>query len=159
MDDINNNINIKLFKEDKNEVAMPSIGTDMTSEQEELISDSIDTAIGGEQVKVVILKEVEEIAENNYIFDFTDLQSINVIQKEALKSLVSNTGNVQLYLYKKGSGLTSFGMGDRYNLELMVPLVKNYVFNDEVKVYKNYKVGERVKEVIGKDITKMRLHL
>ena len=156
---MDNTSDIKLFKEDKNEVAMPSIDTEMTSEQAELISESIDKAIGGEQVKVVILKEVDEIAEDNYIFDFTELASINVIQKEALKSLVTNNGNVQLYLYKKGSGLTSFGSGDRYNLEMMIPLVRNYVFNSEIKIYKNYKVGEPAKEVISKDITKMRLHL
>lgn len=150
---------IKLFKEDKNEVAMPSINIEMTSEQKELISDDVSKAISGEQVKIVILKEVNEIAEDNYIFDFTELASINVIQKEALKSLVSNNGNVQLYLYKKGSGLTSFGVGERYNLEMMVPLVRNYVFNSDIKIYKNYRVGEPAKEVISKDITKMRLHL
>ena len=150
---------IKLFKEDKNEVAMPSINIEMTSEQKELISDDVSKAISGEQVKIVILKEVNEIAEDNYIFDFTELASINVIQKEALKSLVSNNGNVQLYLYKKGSGLSSFGVGERYNLEMMVPLVRNYVFNSDIKIYKNYRVGEPAKEVISKDITKMRLHL
>lgn len=150
---------IKLFKEDRNEVAMPSINIEMTSEQKELISDDVSKAISGEQVKIVILKEVNEIAEDNYIFDFTELASINVIQKEALKSLVSNNGNVQLYLYKKGSGLTSFGVGERYNLEMMVPLVRNYVFNSDIKIYKNYRVGEPAKEVISKDITKMRLHL
>lgn len=156
---MDNTSDIKLFKEDKNEIAMPSINIEMTSEQKELISDDINKAISGEQVKIVILKEVNEIAENNYVFDFTDLTSINVIQKEALKSLVSNNGNVQLYLYKKGSGLTSFGVGERYNLEMMVPLVRNYVFNSDIKIYKNYRVGEPAKEVVSKDITQMRLHL
>ena len=50
-------------------------------------------------------------------------------------------------------------MGDKYSLERLVPIVKEYVFNNEIKVYKNFQVGKPVEEVDGKDITKMRLKL
>ena len=50
-------------------------------------------------------------------------------------------------------------MGDKYSLERLVPLVREYVFNNEIKVYKNFKVGDKPEEVDHKDITKMRLNL
>lgn len=153
------NSNIKLFNADQNKIEMPSINQDLSDEQAKLISDDIQKAISGEQVKIIIVQEDIEISPLNYIFDFTDLSAINVIQKEALKALISKTGDIQLYLYKKQSGLIAFGMGNKYDLERMVPLIKHNVFNDEIKIYKNFKIGSTPEEVVSKDITKMRLNL
>ena len=156
---MDNKDNIKLFNTDENAIQMPSIGTDMSDEQSSLISESIDGAILGEHVKTLILPEDLEIYPLNYIFDFTDLQSINSIQREALKSLVSMQGDVQLYLYRKSSGLTAFGMGEKYSLERMVPLIRQYIFENKIIIYKNFELGKPVSEVSSRDITKMRLHL
>ena len=153
------NSNIKLFNTDENSVAMPSIQENSIEVQSELISESIDKAILGQQVKTLILPEDIEIYPQNYIFDFTDLESINTIQREALKSVVSMHGDVELYLYKKSSGLMAFGKGEKYSLERMVPIVKQYVFENKIKIYKNFEPGKPVKEVVSRDITKMRLNL
>ncbi|MBO5386785.1 MAG: hypothetical protein J6A59_01395 [Lachnospiraceae bacterium] len=156
---MDNNINIKLFNTDENNIAMPSVGNDDIKEQSSLMSESIDKAILGSQVKTLILPEDLDIYPTNYIFDFTDLQSINAIQKEALKSIVSLNGNVQLYIYKKSSGLMGFGMGEQYSLERMIPLIKQFVFENKIKVYKNFEKDKPLIEVVSRDITKMRLNL
>jgi hypothetical protein len=156
---MDNEENIKLFSVDENDIALPSIDSTVTETESKLISESIDGAILGEKIKTLILKEDTEIAPYNYIFDFTTLESINVMQKQSLKSLVSKYGDVQLYLYNKKNGLIAFGMGDKYSLERLVPLIRLHVFNNEIKVYKDFKVGEPVQEVNSKDITKMRLNL
>lgn len=156
---MDNESNIKLFNTDQNAIVMPHISTEVSEDKANLMSDTLDGAILGDKVKTLIIPEDTEIAPYNYIFDFSDLQSINVIQKSSLKSLISRYGDVQLYIYNKTRGLTAFGMGDKYSLERLVPLLREYVFNNEIKVYKNFMVGERPEEVEHKDITKMRLNL
>lgn len=156
---MDNESNIKLFNTDQSAVVMPHIDKEVSKESSSLISESIDGAILGDKVKTLIIPEDTEIVPYNYIFDFSDLTSINVIQKSSLKSLISKYGEVQLYIYNRTKGLTAFGMGDKYSLERLVPLLREYVFNNEIKVYKNFRVGEKPEEVDHKDITKMRLNL
>lgn len=148
---------LNLFSDDGNTVVLPSESNLDTTE--DLISKDIGDAILGDIVKTIIIPEGTEIADNNYIFDFTELSLINSIQRETLKSLISLEGDVVLYLYKKESGLISFGMGEKFKLEQMVPLVKHHVFDNKIRVYKNFKIGEALDEVTTRDITKMRLHL
>lgn len=154
-----NDSNIKLFNADQNSVVLPTISVEATNTENSLISESIDGAILGDKVKTLIIPEDLEISTHNYIFDFTDLATVNVLQKLSLKSLISKYGDVQLYLYNKKTGLTAFGMGDKYSLERLVPLIKEHVFNNEIKIYKNFVIGNKLEEVVSKDITKMRLNL
>lgn len=156
---MDNGNSIKLFDVDKNDVVLPTIEKDATQQSAELISEEIDGAILGDKVKTLIIPEDTDIALYNYVFDFTNLQSINVVQKSSLKALISLHGDIQLYLYNDKNGLTAFGMGDKYSLERTVPLIKKFVFNDEIKIYKNFRVGKQLEEVVSKDITKMRLNL
>lgn len=156
---MDNESTLKLFNTDPDAIAMPHISSEVSEDSSKLISESINDAILGDQVKTLIIPEDTEIAPYNYIFDFSDLSSINVIQKSSLKSLISRYGDIQLYIYNKTKGLTAFGMGDKYSLERLVPLLREFVFNNEIKVYKNFRVGETPEEVDHKDITKMRLNL
>ena len=156
---MDNESNIKLFNTDHNAIVMPHISAEVSEDTASLMNDTLADAILGDKVKTLIIPEDTEIAPYNYIFDFSDLQTINVIQKSSLKSLISRYGDVQLYIYNKTRGLTAFGMGDKYSLERLVPLVREYVFNNEIKIYKNFRVGERPEEVDHKDITRMRLNL
>lgn len=156
---MDNESTLKLFNTDPDAIAMPHISSEVSEDSSKLISESINDAILGDQVKTLIIPEDTEIAPYNYIFDFSDLSSINVIQKSSLKSLISRYGDIQLYIYNKTKGLTAFGMGDKYSLERLVPLIREFVFNNEIKVYKNFRVGETPEEVDHKDITKMRLNL
>ena len=156
---MDNESTLKLFNTDPDAIAMPHISSEVSEDSSKLISESINDAILGDQVKTLIIPEDTEIAPYNYIFDFSDLSSINVIQKSSLKSLISRYGDIQLYIYNKTKGLTAFGMGDKYSLERLVHLLREFVFNNEIKVYKNFRVGETPEEVDHKDITKMRLNL
>ena len=155
---MDNKETVKLFNTDQSKVVLPSLDNG-TNGTDNLISESIDGAISGEKVKTLLLKEDTDIAALNYIFDFTDLPVIEVMQKEALRALTSKYGDVQLYLYRKNQGLTAFGMGEKYRLERMIPIVKEAVFDNQIKIYKNFRRGEQPFEVNNKDITKMRLNL
>lgn len=154
MDDLG----LKLFKDNPDDVKMPTINKDISEEQSSLISDSIQDAITGSTVKKLILPESSVIAEKNFIFDFSKTASVTVFQREALKSLVSSTGDVALYLYKT-SGLVQFGKGEKYSLERMIPLVRHFIFADEIDIYKDYQPGCAANKVVNRDITKMRLNL
>lgn len=77
---MDNESNIKLFNTDQSAVVMPHISTEVSEDSSSLISESIDGAILGDKVKTLIIPEDTEIAPYNYIFDFSDLASINVIQ-------------------------------------------------------------------------------
>lgn len=139
---------------------MPTIQTEVSNEQSELISDEnqvYDNIMHDTVVRISLPKEAT-IAEKNFIFDFSDMESISVFQKEALKSLVSTEGNVSLYLYKKNN-ITKFGEGEQFTLERMVPLLRHYVFCDDIKIYKDYAEGKPLEEIEARDITKLRLNL
>ena len=151
---------IKLFKNDNGSVALPSVSTDDLDKQQALKSQKITEVLAKEMVKTLLLPEDKTIADENYIFDFSEVESISVFKKEALKSLISksDTADISLYLYRK-NGLVQFGKGDRYYLERIIPIMLNNIFGDEIKVYKNFKQGEPLVEVKERDITKLRLNL
>lgn len=151
--------NIKLFNSSPDDVVMPHISEEATEESKALISDDIDDAILGDNVKTLIIPEDTEIAKFNYVFDFTNIGTITVMQKQSIKSLISEYGDVQLYLYNDKKGLMAFGMGDKYILEKLVPIIKKHVFDDSIKVYKDFQPGKQLEEVNSRDITKMRLNL
>lgn len=152
-------LNIELFEDDGSTIKMPSISPTLTDEQSQLISDDISHAIDGDEVKTLILPEDNDIAEKNFIFDFSDIETISQSQTEAIKALLSIDGDIQLYLYRKQTGLTYFGSGNKYTLERIIPLIRTHVFEDGIRVYKDFKRGNKVEEVTSRDITKMRLHL
>lgn len=148
---------MKLFETSGDNIIMPSVNVS-ESDNDSLRSDSILGAITGEKVKTLIVPENTSIDETNYVFDFSETETVSVFQKEALKALASTNGDVSLYLYKK-SGLVKFGKGIQHNLERIIPLVRAHVFSNEIKVYKNFIPGEPVEEVESRDITKLRLNL
>lgn len=149
----------QLFNTNANDISMPSIKNELSDDDKVLISDSIDSAILNKQVKTLILPEQTDISKLNYILDFTDLKRINRMQREAIQSLLSKDGDVHIYLYTRQKGLFSVGFGSKYTLERLVPILKKFVFDDELPIYKNFEVGKELIEVESKDITQMRLNL
>lgn len=152
---------INIFGNNSNTIAiMPTINSEISTEQSELISDEtqIYENIMHDTVVRISLPKEAKITEKNFIFDFSNMESISVFQKEALKSLVEQEGNVSLYLYKKDT-VTKFGEGEQFKLERMIPLLRHYVFCDDIKIYKNYAEGKPLEEVEVRDITKLRLNL
>lgn len=145
---------IELFGTDANSVVIPSIEEANT----ELYSENISEVLLAPKVDVISVPKDSKVNPNNFIFDFSNLDSISVMQKEVLKSLVSKDGNIELYLYRK-NGLISFGLGEKYYLERVIPLVKQWIFGDEIKVYKNFIPGKQIFEVTGRDFTKLRLNI
>jgi len=152
------NMSIKLFKNESDVVTMPSIGLTQTAEQASLVSEDIKTELAKETIKTIRLKEDTEIDLDNFILDLSDIDQVTSSQKEVIKALLSKHGAVSIYLYKK-QGLIKLGVGEKYELERILPLIKFYVFNNEIKIYKNFKKGSPIEEVDTKDITKLRLHL
>ena len=82
-----------------------------------------------------------------------------MFKTEALKGLVSfDRKDVTLYLYKKNK-LIEFGKGDSYELDRIIPLMVQYVFDEDTKVYKDYTREKGAILVKDVDITKLRLNL
>lgn len=151
--------NIKLFNDSSDEVKLPSVTAEQLQEQQKLRSADITDAISGSTIKTLLLPEETRISDRNFVFDFSDTDKISVFQKEALKSLVTaNDGDTSLYLYRK-NGLVEFGKGVRHCLERLIPLMRACVFNNEIRVYKDFCVGKPVQEMESRDITKLRLNL
>ena len=152
---------MKLFNSSNDNVVLPSVNEKVVQQQEQLMSADIQGAISGDTVKKLLLPESSKIDPCNFSFDFSEMQSVTVFQREALKSLGSkkeSKQNVSLYLYRK-DGLVKFGMGEKYSLEREIPLLRHFIFGDEIRVYKNYVEGEPIVEVTGRDVTQMRLNL
>ncbi len=151
--------NISLFNDDGNKVAMPSINKELDQNDKELVSESIDNAILNEQVKTLLLPETEEISPINYIFDFSEVESATFMQMLTIKGLKSKDGDVSIYLYNKSRALYFIGYGEKYKLERTLPLIKQFVFEDKIRIFKNFERGKEVNLVEGMDITQMRLNL
>ena len=150
---------IRLFNNDGNEVAMPSIDKELNSEDTKLISESIDKALLNDEVKTLLLPEHQDIALKNYIIDFTNHPVVSRVQRTALHSIISKDGDIQIYFYTQKKGLYSLGFGDKYKLERILPILKQYIFEDKIAIYKDFRIGEEVHEVKSKDITKIRINL
>ena len=151
-------MDINLFKNDNGEVALPSIEIQQSDEQAKLMSDNIASELSKPTIKTIRIKEDIEIDPLNFVIDLSCVDTVTVLQKDVLKSLISSSGDASIYLYKK-QGLIKIGVGKRFELERLFPIIKNAVFNDEIKVYKNLNKGGEIEEINTKDITNYRLNL
>lgn len=147
--------NLKLFNSEATDVAMPSlIDTD-----ESLISQDVQEAIADETVKVLRIPEETHIPEVNYVLDLSELDFITISQRSAIKAMLSSNGDVPMYFYTS-TGLTYFGSGDKYKLDMIIPCIKQDIFIEgNLHIYKDVRPGKPLQEVIGRDITKWRLNL
>lgn len=171
---MDNTSGIKLFNDDSTEIAMPSVDI---PKDESFVADQLGDALEGEQVQKVLLPFSNVLEASNYVLDFTDISTITVFQKEALKGLLykkhkktlkeldsedSSEDNVELitiYMYRKAKDTVELGKGEKFHLEKAIPLLKKYVFSDEIKVYKNYNPGSREAIVITEKNISFRLNL
>lgn len=147
--------NLKLFNSEATDIAMPSlIDTD-----ESLISQDVQEAIADETVKVLRIPEETHIPEVNYVLDLSELDFITISQRSAIKAMLSSNGDVPMYFYTP-TGLTYFGSGDKYKLDMIIPCIKQDIFIEgNLHIYKDVKPGKPLQEVVGRDITKWRLNL
>lgn len=151
--------NLKLFKDDGLNISMPSINSNLATENKELISESIDRAILEKQVKTLLLPETTKINTPNYVLDVTNCDSLARIQMQVLHKLLSKEGDVNIYIYKGTKGLYFCGLADKYKLERIMPLIQKYVFEDKISIYKDFEIGAPVHTIKSKDITQMRINL
>lgn len=153
--------NMQLFPDDGNNIYMPSMTDDSLQDQQSLMSDNISTLISADTISPLNIKEGTHIDTENYIFDYSKVQSISMFEKNVLKSLLNkDSGNVSIYLYNKSGRLSYIGKGEKYQLARILPLLKANVFSSELNILKDYAIGsENIHLVNSKDITKLRLKL
>lgn len=153
---MDNTENIQLFSSDTNDVALPTMEL---QDNTELISDDIGDAILDETIKVLRIPEETYIPEVNYVLDLSELDFITISQRSAIKAMLSSNGDVPMYFYTS-TGLTYFGSGDKYKLDMIIPCIKQDIFIEgNLHIYKDVKPGKPLQEVVGRDITKWRLNL
>lgn len=170
---MDNTSGIKLFNDDSTEIAMPSVDI---PKDESFVADQLGDAIEGEQVQKVLLPFSNILEEVNYVLDFTDISTITVFQKEALKGLLykkhkktlketnneDNEDKVELitvYMYRKAKDVVELGKGEKFHLERAIPLLKKYVFDNEINVYKNYNSSTQEAITITENTISCRLNL
>lgn len=152
---------INLFSDDGKSVLLPNITSESLQEQKSLMSEGIDKVISEKTISPLNIKEGTHIDKENYIFDYSRVQSIDIFEKNVLKSLLDKErGNVSIYLYNKSGKLSYIGKGERYQLARILPLFKGNIFSEDLMILVNYVVGSSdVQLVSSKDITKLRLKL
>lgn len=153
--------NTGLFSDDGKHVIIPNISDDEVLRQSALISKDLGNSISEKVIDPLNIKEGTHIDTENYVFDYSRVQNINIFEKNVLKSLLNKeSGNVSLYLYNKSGKLSYIGKGERYTLARILPLLKGNVFSEELNILKDYVIGDsNIQLVNSKDITKLRLKL
>lgn len=152
---------VNLFSDDGKHIELPNIADEKLQAQQALMSESISTIISAETISPLNIKEGTQIDPENYVFDYSKVQNINIFEKNVLKSLLNKErGNVSIYLYNKSGKLSYIGKGERYQLARILPLFKSNVFSMELNILKDYVIGDpNIQLVNSKDITKLRLKL
>lgn len=152
---------VNLFSDDGKHIEIPNITEEKLQAQQTLMSEDISTMISAETISPLNIKEGTHIDPENYVFDYSKVQNINIFEKNVLKSLLNKEqGNVSIYLYNKSGKLSYIGKGERYQLARILPLFKGNVFSSELNILKNYTIGDpNIQLVNSKDITKLRLKL
>lgn len=152
---------VNLFSDDGKHIAIPNIADEKLQAQQALMSENISTVISAETISPLNIKEGTQIDPENYVFDYSKVQNINIFEKNVLKSLLNKeNGNVSIYLYNKSGKLSYIGKGERYQLARILPLFKGNVFSSELNILKDYTIGDpNIQLVNSKDITKLRLKL
>lgn len=123
-----------------------------------LMSQDISQALLGEVVKTLIVPETMEIELPNYVIDFTNIDDLNVFQKESIKSLLSEKGTVAIYIHKK-ENMAKVGYGSKEKLDYMISTFRTHVLGEDAKVYENVEKGKELIEVKMKDVTRLMMNI
>lgn len=153
----NTDSNIQIFKDSGETVR--GINNNVASEYDSLKSSNVEEIINQEVVKTMILPEGKELAEENYVLDFSNYNNPTIFKREILKSLLSKDkekATVAIYLCN-GNKFVQIGWGEKYYLSRLLPLIKINIFGDDVGVYKNVHHGEELQEVKGADLSDYQL--
>lgn len=153
----NGNDTIQLFADNSDTVQ--SINSSSSSEYEALRSGDVEELIQRETVKTLVLPEDTQLAEENYVLDFSNYSNPTIFKREILKSLISkdkDTATVAIYLCNDNK-FVQIGWGEKYYLSRILPLIKLNIFGDDVGVYKNVHHNEPLQEVKGADLSEYKL--
>lgn len=153
----NNDESIKLFADDGTTVQ--AVNQKSADEYNNIRSEGVTDIISRDVVKTLILPEGKELAEENYVLDFTACESPTIFRREILKSIISTdkeNATVAIYLCNKDK-FVQIGWGEKYFLSRMLPLIKVNIFQDDIRVFKNVHHGDELQEVKGADLSDYKL--
>lgn len=153
-------LDLELFDSKPDEVIVPSENIDKSGSKLDSDSEAIEKALLGEKVKLDLSREDLEIYPENYVIDLTNkngkIESTEVLVLESLKR---KGGDIALYLYAKGNGMVFFGTSFRQYLSRILPIVKKYIFLDEIEIYENVERNKPLHILNATDITKQKINL
>ena len=97
---------------------------------------------------------------SNYLIDLSRLKSWSYMQRQSLKSLISKNGDTSIYLL---SGAVDkpvlLGKGKREILDFILPGIKQGVFDNQIRIYKDFDDESEKKEIDNLDVTDFKLDL
>lgn len=156
-----NNDTIEIFADKGDTIQLPSDSGSNSLEQYNILrSDGVEDIIKQKVVKTIIIPEGTELAEENYVLDFSNYNNPTIFKREILRSLISTdkeNANVAIYLCNDNKFI-QIGWGEKYYLSRILPLIKLNIFGDDVGVYKNVHHGEELQEVKGLDLSEYKLN-
>lgn len=123
-----------------------------------MYSKDITKAISGNAVETYLVDESNDIEVPNYMFNLVNKGSMSRIYLKIIKGLLSENGNVAIYLCN-GKSVIKAGYGDDIKINSIISTIKSYIFNDDIQIYKNIERGKKLEEVKKRDITKLRMKL
>jgi hypothetical protein len=147
-------------KFENNETKLPSIsiiGNNEDSTDEKM--KSMDNLMMGDKVETLSVDKETHIEEKNFVIDFSEIENVSAIQLKVIKSIVDKEGDTSVYIYNKKKGLILIGVNDKFKLERCLPSIKKYIFDNKIRIFRDFEIGKRLQEVEELDISLIRLNL
>ena len=154
--------NDSLFASNENEIALPSEALNEDDTGLPAGIEDVATIISKDTVEQVIIPDApgEEFDRSNYLIDLSRLKSWSYMQRQSLKSLISKNGDTSIYLL---SGAVDkpvlLGKGKREILDFILPGIKQGVFDNQIRIYKDFDDESEKKEIDNLDVTDFKLDL
>lgn len=140
------------------EFVMPSV--DPEGNNENLVTDGVEEAIGGETVSEIMVESSDNIMTLNYVIDLRSIESLSNNQLGAIQSLLTSdmvSGVVGIYGYTQ-KGLYLLGVAKEQVEDVILTIVRTSL-DEGTKVWKNVSEDSPGTLLESRDITKIRLHL
>ena len=155
--------NLELIKDDGKTVMMPSLTSEENEDYNSLKSKYVTEEITAETVATVIIEKSLNMELPNYVLDFSNCPEITIFQKEALQTITTKKEieaqqKAAIYIFNS-TNIIKIGYGETYKLEGIIPLMRDNVFNKEIRVYRNVDGVNPLDELKSRDKTKIRLRL
>ena len=139
-----------------NTIVIPGSSTDTSGYN--LMSHDFDDGIKAEYIERANIKKSGSYIKPNYMIDFSAVDSVKSHQLDALESMLTDDGDVALYIRLKDS-VIFIGMAIYHKISKIILIGMKSVFGEACDVYEDYEPGGELRSLGESDIRSIRLNL